>query len=213
MLSINEHKEIQMTHKQESTLSRSIRSNMQLKGSDELLAIWKKNDRLEWSDEAFAAIHDILLERLGNVPPQNEHVSRRRHNKKVAQSSKIPLSVIVIFSPAVLVFLLILLMPVLNPEPEDIWFTVLMFTSLALFFFLPGFYFGWWSFFQSKEILKRAAENAPKLKKASPIFYRLYTYFLPDRFVPYYSLVMIGFMSIICIYGGIRMIMFLIDFL
>jgi hypothetical protein len=200
-----------MTEDQESSLSRSIRQNMQLKDSDELLAIWKMNDRLEWSDEAFAVVHDILAERLGSVPPQNSHPPRRRRNKEGTKKSKIPLSMVVIFSPAIVVLLLILLIPSVNPGPDDKWFTVLFFVSMALFFFLPGFYFGWKSFFQSKETLKKVAENVPNMKKSAGIFYRFYTYFLPDRFVPVYFLIAMGFMSIMLIYGGIRMVMFLIQ--
>ena len=199
-----------MTETEESSLSRSIRQNMRLKDSDELLTIWKKNDRLEWSDEAFVVIHDILVERFGSVPPQDSHPPRRRRNKQEVKKSKIPLSIVVIFSPALVVLLLILLMPAINPGPDDKWFTFLFFVSMALFFFLPGFYFGWKSFFQSKETLKEVAENVPNMKKSAGIFYRFYTYFLPDRFVPVYFLMAMGFMSIMLIYGGVRMIMFLI---
>ena len=184
---------------------------MQLKDSDELLAIWRKNDRLEWSDEAFTVIHDILVERLGSAPPQNMHPARRRSRKKTAGKSKIPLSVIILFSPAVVILLLLLLIPAVNPGSEDKWFTVLFFISMALFFFLPGFYFGWKSFFRSKETLKQVAENVPNMKKSGGIAFRLYTYFLPDRFVPGYFLIVMGFMSVLLIYGGIRMIMFLIQ--
>ncbi len=77
-----------MINNQESTLSNSIRQNMQLKDSDELLAIWVKNDRLEWSDEAFSIIHDILLERLGSVPAQKIYNPKSRQNQK----AKIPSS-------------------------------------------------------------------------------------------------------------------------
>ena len=199
-----------MTEHQESAISQSIRSNMQLKDSDELLAIWKKHDRLEWSDEAFTIIHDILFERLGDVPPQNVDSPRRRRNKKITQASKIPVFVMVIFSPAVLVFLLILLVPVIKPGPTDQWFTVLFFTSMALFFFLPGFYFGWLILFQSKETLRNVSENAPKFKKSAPVLYRFYTYFLPDRFVPGYLFVGIAFTSAVFIYGGVWMVLLMI---
>jgi len=199
---------------QESSLSKSIYQNMQLKDSDELLKIWVKNDRLEWSDEAFSIIHDILLERLGNVPEQNADVPRRRRNRKEKEKAKTPLSVLIIFSPAVVVLLLILLIPVINPQPDDKWFTVLMFVSLALFFFFaPGFYFGWKSLFESEQSKKKVAENIPNMKKRMGIFYRFYTYFLPDRFVPTYFLFAMRFMSVVLIYGGIRMIMFLMEVL
>jgi hypothetical protein len=44
------------------------------KDSDELLDIWQENDRVEWSDTAFDVIKEILIERLGEVPPQNEPI-------------------------------------------------------------------------------------------------------------------------------------------
>jgi len=196
---------------QESALSKSIYQNMQLKDSDELLKIWVQNDRIEWSDEAFSIVHDILLERLGSVPEQNSNIPQRRRSRKVKVKAKIPLSAIIIFSPAVVIPLLILLIPVVNPQPADKWFTVLMFVSMALFFFLPGFYIGWKSLFESEQAKKRVAENLPKMKKQLGIFYYFYTYFLPDRFVPVYFLYVMRFMSIMLIYGGVRMVMFLID--
>ncbi len=33
--------------------------NINLKNTDELLSIWKKNDRAEWSDDAFIIIEEI----------------------------------------------------------------------------------------------------------------------------------------------------------
>jgi hypothetical protein len=198
-----------MTVNQESELVRSIRQIMQLKDSEELLAIWKKNDRQEWSDEAFSIIHDILLERLGTVPPQVVDAGRRKRNKKVTKKSGIPWLVIVLFSPAVLVLALLLLIPAINPGPEDTWFSVLMLSSMALFFFLPGFYFGWKCLFQRKETLKRMEENVPNMKKSWGFFYHFFTYFLPDRLVPGYFLVWMGFMAIMLIFAGVRTIMFL----
>ena len=198
---------------QESTLSKSIYQNMQLKDSDELLKIWVKNDRLEWSDEAFSIIHDILLERLGNVPEQKTGVSERRRKRKGTEKTKIPASVFIIFSPVVVVLFLIALVPVINPGIEDEWFTILFLVSMALFFFIPGLYFGWKSFFQGEQTKKKATENLPNMKKQLGIFYRFSTYFLPDRFAPIYFLYAMRFLSFVLISGGIRMIMFLMDVL
>jgi hypothetical protein len=39
----------------------------------------------------------------------------------------------------------------------------------------------------------------------------IYTLFLPDRILPVYFLILIGYASMIFIYGGIRMIIFLIE--
>jgi len=196
---------------QESSLSKSIYQNMQLKDSDELLKIWVQNDRNEWSNEAFSIVHDILLERLGSVPEQNPDSPQRKRSRKVRAKAKIPPSVIIIFSPAVVVLLLILSISVINPQPDDKWFSVLMFVSLALFFFMPGFYFGWKSLVEGEQIKKRVAKQLPDMKKRMGIFYHFYTYFLPDRFVPIYFLYLARFSSIVFIYGGVRMIMFLID--
>jgi len=41
-----------------------------LKSTEDLLAIWRANDRAEWTSTAFDAIQKILLERLGSVPEQ-----------------------------------------------------------------------------------------------------------------------------------------------
>jgi hypothetical protein len=43
---------------------------MQQKEPEELLEIWKQNDREQWTDVAFGVIEEILMERLGTVPPQ-----------------------------------------------------------------------------------------------------------------------------------------------
>jgi hypothetical protein len=47
----------------------SVYNRLQEKDTAELLEIWKKNNRNEWSDIAFSIINDILLERLGSEPP------------------------------------------------------------------------------------------------------------------------------------------------
>lgn len=195
---------------QESNLSKSIYQNMQLKDSDELIKIWIKNDRSEWSDEAFLIIYDILLKRLGSVPQQSSENPKRRRNRKIKEKNKLPLSIIIIFLPGVIVLVLIGLIPLIDPGPNDKWFTFLMLMSLSLFFFIPGIYFGWKSFFQSEELKKSAVNNLPNTKRLAGVFYYIYTYFLPDRFVPIYILYSTRFMSILLIYGGIKMIMLLI---
>jgi tetratricopeptide (TPR) repeat protein len=50
-----------------------IQDNMRLKETDELLDIWRRGDHDEWTELAFEVVHDILLERLGEIPgPQPE---------------------------------------------------------------------------------------------------------------------------------------------
>lgn len=52
-----------------------IYNQMNLKETDELLEIWKTNDRTEWSDTAFEVIREILQERNGVVPLQNQPIT------------------------------------------------------------------------------------------------------------------------------------------
>ena len=58
-----------------NNLKEQIYQNMNLKETEELLEIWQGNDRVEWSDTAFDAVKDILMERLGEIPPQDEPIS------------------------------------------------------------------------------------------------------------------------------------------
>ncbi len=51
---------------QYNPLQKSIYRHMQQKETAELLGIWMKQDRNDWSNEAFEVICDILLERLGS---------------------------------------------------------------------------------------------------------------------------------------------------
>jgi len=43
-----------------------------LKDTEELVEIWQKNDRSVWSEVAFNVIEEILLNRLGSLPPQDK---------------------------------------------------------------------------------------------------------------------------------------------
>jgi len=55
-------------------LREQIRHNLNQKETDELVRMWQKNDRNEWSDMAFEVIHDILKDRHAEIPPQNIHL-------------------------------------------------------------------------------------------------------------------------------------------
>lgn len=57
-----------------NSLRKQIYSNFNLKETDELVEIWQKNERVEWSEDTFNVIQEILQERLGELPPQNEPV-------------------------------------------------------------------------------------------------------------------------------------------
>ncbi len=64
-------------------IQNQIIENMQLKETDELLQIWKTNDRDAWSDEAFSAVEKILEQRLGTVPPQAEDAEDRQREEDI----------------------------------------------------------------------------------------------------------------------------------
>jgi hypothetical protein len=55
-------------------LQEQIRNELKLKDLYELLEIWKTNNRVEWSDTAFEVLKEILEERIGEVPPQDEPI-------------------------------------------------------------------------------------------------------------------------------------------
>jgi len=59
-----------MASNEENSLKNQIYGNMQLKETDELIEIWKRDNRAEWSDTAFEVVKEILLDRLGELPPQ-----------------------------------------------------------------------------------------------------------------------------------------------
>lgn len=48
-----------------------IRQNLASKSTDDLLRIWKENDRERWSDAAFEAVRQILTERGLELPAQD----------------------------------------------------------------------------------------------------------------------------------------------
>lgn len=48
-----------------------VKKHMEQKTTDELLSIWIKNDREEWSNDAFEAVKQILTERGIELPPQD----------------------------------------------------------------------------------------------------------------------------------------------
>lgn len=52
-------------------LRNQVYSNLNSKDTEELVEIWKTNDREEWSELAFAVLGEILKERLGFLPEQD----------------------------------------------------------------------------------------------------------------------------------------------
>jgi len=57
-----------------NSLRKQIYNNLNLKETDDLIEIWQKNDRVEWSEETFSVIQEILQERLGELPIQDEPI-------------------------------------------------------------------------------------------------------------------------------------------
>ncbi|MCP4141705.1 MAG: hypothetical protein GY755_15770 [Chloroflexi bacterium] len=199
-----------MDKKQSSTLSSAIYRNMQLKETDELLQIWMLNDREEWSDEAFSIVHDILVERTGDAPSLKTNIKKRRRYKKKKRNKgkqKTPQS---LFTVLYLTVFLILLPPLLlylvPPKYNGLWVDILAYTSLAFSFWIPGFYFGWKSWFQSAKTKQEISNNLPNMKKATWGLYGLGTFFLPDCFVPTYLLLILKFTSLALLLFGIKII-------
>ena len=63
-----------------------IYTHMQVKTNEELIQIWQENDHVAWHDEVFDIIAELLQERLGELPPQNEpiYTENQREEKKLA---------------------------------------------------------------------------------------------------------------------------------
>jgi hypothetical protein len=57
-----------------NNLHKQVYNNLNLKETDELVEIWQKNDHVEWAEDTFIVIREILQERLGELPPQDEPI-------------------------------------------------------------------------------------------------------------------------------------------
>lgn len=53
---------------EQAYMKAQIHDTLRLRGTDELLDIWRRADHEEWTDLAFEVVHEILLERLGEIP-------------------------------------------------------------------------------------------------------------------------------------------------
>ena len=74
---------------QDNNLRKQIYNNMNFKATDELVEIWKTNNRLEWSDISFDIIKEIIEHRLGELPPQEEPITDERMARKILQNTKV----------------------------------------------------------------------------------------------------------------------------
>ena len=78
-------------------LYKQIHGNLNSKGTDELLEIWKANDRADWSDIAFDVIREILQERGVEIPQQNEpnfQQNERDRAKEALNFSELELKIV-----------------------------------------------------------------------------------------------------------------------
>jgi hypothetical protein len=196
-----------MTLQKRSSLSESVYQSMKLKETDELLELWSENDRTEWSDDAFEAIHSILLQRLGNVPPQETFKSNRNRRNAPKEEAKLPLPFTLMI--AAFLFIIVLLSPLIEPKPDAPWFSILMFSLFAIFFFAPGFYFGWLGWFKSTETRQKIFNTLRKHKESRGILFRIHTLFLPDKYHPTFFLWEIRAFSIMLIYAGVKILLLL----
>jgi len=55
-------------------LHNQIYNNFDAKETEELLEIWRTNNRVEWSELAFEILEEVLRKRINDLPPQNEPV-------------------------------------------------------------------------------------------------------------------------------------------
>jgi hypothetical protein len=64
-----------------NSLRHQVYNNLNQKPTDELLAIWVRNNRDEWSEMTFELIEIILKERGEEIPPQNQENPRDAHEQ------------------------------------------------------------------------------------------------------------------------------------
>lgn len=61
---------------------------MKLKDTDELISIWQKNNRVEWSDVAFEVVKELLVERGQVLPEQDKPILFIEENSATNNSSR-----------------------------------------------------------------------------------------------------------------------------
>lgn len=67
-----------------------VKERMQQKTNDELLSIWTKNDREQWSDDAFEAVKQVLTDRNITIPVQNPPPKVQRNFQVGQQLKQLP---------------------------------------------------------------------------------------------------------------------------
>ncbi len=66
-------------------LRAQIYNNLIIKDTEDLLEIWQNSDTSEWTEEAFEIVKEILIKRLGYVPPQSNQAQVRQSLENVAR--------------------------------------------------------------------------------------------------------------------------------
>lgn len=64
-------------------LRKQIHNNFNTMTTEELNEIWKKNDRVEWSDLAFEVLEEILKKRINDLPQQDEPILKYRNDQDI----------------------------------------------------------------------------------------------------------------------------------
>jgi len=90
-----------------SDLAEQIKDNLSKKTTEELLSIWAENDRTEWSEEAFAAIHVLLTDRGAAIPSQKNIDANGA--KGVAPEKKGSIFAVIIYFALVAMILIMLI--------------------------------------------------------------------------------------------------------
>jgi hypothetical protein len=72
------------------SLRDQILQQMQAKETEELIAIWRKNDEDTWTDEAMVIIEEILIQRLGKLPDLDSVDDEADEDKSGARAVKYP---------------------------------------------------------------------------------------------------------------------------
>src|SRR5512134_252932 len=60
------------------TLRAQIYNNLIVKDTDELLEIWQSGDTSVWTEDTFEIVKEILVQRLGYLPPQSSEAQALR---------------------------------------------------------------------------------------------------------------------------------------
>ena len=190
-------------------LADAIYQNMRLKETRELLSIWVRNDRSAWTDETFEIIQDLLIERLGSVPPQGKVRGRRKPKKKPKSLALLPIKKPASLSLLNLAIILALLAPILwmmlKSVLNDRWIIGLLWFLLDIFLLLYGINLFWLVWFHTEKFEKNVEILVSWYAERSALeifFFRLGTFFMPDHAQPALHVILAMAGSVIAILIG-----------